>query len=122
MIRNKRNIKKYFRQLVPISPLIREEYVRYKLKHKSKSDATNYEKQLEYNWDFCMRCWRRFSWKDSSLKFSLDNHEFCLCESCHDDKAEWVRNKNIDIEDIIENWIDVIKLFSLKVDFYKKYR
>lgn len=124
MVKTKTTIQKYFRQLVPLSVEARKEYVEYKNKYKSKSDTTNYNKQLDYNWEFCYRCWKRYS---------LDNHperlfwiewnmEIDLCYSCRKDKREHVRNPIIDIEDLLDYNIDKEKLFELKTTFYKKYR
>lgn len=124
MVKTKAAIQKYFRQLVPLSPEARKEYVKYKNEHRTKSDTTNYNKQLDYNWEFCYRCWR---------KYSLDNHperiywtgwrmEIDLCSSCRQDKREWTRNPEIDIEDLLDYDINKQKLFELKTTFYKKYR
>lgn len=118
----KSQIQKYFRSFTPLSTLIRPEYVKYKLDHRAKSDTVNYEKQLEYNWCFCNRCWRRFSNWDIPDSIEIEWHEFSLCQSCYNDKINWIRNIIIDIEDLVEKWIDIKRVFELKMSFYKKFR
>lgn len=90
--------------------------------HKAKSDTTNYEKQLEYNWHFCNRCWRRFSNWDIPDFATIKWYKFSLCKSCYDDKINWIRNCIIDVEDLIEKKIDIKSVFELKMSFYKKFR
>ncbi len=118
----KTQIQKYFRSLTPLSPLIRPEYVRFKNANKAKSDTVDYNKQLEYNWHFCNRCWRRFFNLDEPRSMTIKWHMFCLCNSCYSDKVKWIRNSIIDIEDLIEKWINIEKVFELKMYFYKKFR
>jgi len=121
MTKTKSSVQKYFRQMVPLSVEARKEYVKYKNKHKSKTDTVDYNAQLNYNWHFCNRCWRRFSWDEKPYKVEYKWYEFDLCDSCKKDKQKWTRNAIIDIDDIIEFWIDMERLFKPKDYFYKKY-
>jgi hypothetical protein len=121
MEKTKSSVQKYFRQMVPLSVEARKEYVDYKNKFKSKTDTVNYNAQLNYNWHFCNRCWRRFSFNEKPYRVEYKGHKFDLCDSCKEEKNKWIRNSIVDIDDIIELGIDMEKLFKLKEDFYKKY-
>ena len=111
-----RDIKKYFRWFVPIDNALREEYIRLKVEHKTRSDRTNYKEQTKYNWMFCNRCWRRFMWDNLWNIINVWSCKFLLCDSCSKDKKKWIRSEP-DIEDLIENNIDITKTFSPKKEF-----